>query len=62
MSNAELAGRILAGIGGFLFFIEGIAKLAGKGIIFGMTTPCGLAMLLLGLGVLILVITTYEEV
>jgi hypothetical protein len=41
--------------------LEGLLKLCGIGTLLGMTTPCGLAMLLLGVGVLLMGVESIES-
>jgi hypothetical protein len=51
--DKETIARLGMGLGGVLFAVEGVLKLCGVQALLGMTTPCGLAMILLGGGALL---------
>ena len=49
--------KILLGVGGTLFAIDGIIKIISPNFTFmGMNMPCGISMILVGLGIVGLVL------
>jgi hypothetical protein len=58
----KIITKILLGSGGILFIVDGIIKIASLNItiiglnIMGMSMPCGITMIIIGLGLLALVL------
>jgi len=48
----EIVERLCLGLGGLLFAVEGLLKLAGVATLLGMTIPCGGSLLFIGVGAL----------
>ena len=48
----EIVERLCLGLGGLLFAVEGLLKLAGVATLLGMTIPCGGSLLFTGVGAL----------